>query len=107
MKKKSSVTFRILFVIAIVILSISLLVLSPYRTKASSDGTSQRNKFYTSLYVNCGDTLWSIADEYITEEYSDTYEYINEVMSINNMHDSGIKAGMKLCVPYYAEKPLA
>ncbi len=101
--KKKSITFRIILIFAIILLSVLMLVIAPYRTNASSNITSScRNKYYTSIYVNCGDTLWSIADKYITDEYSDNFQYINEIMSINNMHDSGIKSGTKICIPYYA-----
>lgn len=103
---KKNITFRIMLIFAIILLSVLMLFIAPYRTKASADNTSVcRNKYYTSIYVNCGDTLWSIADKYITDEYSDNFQYINEIMSINNMQDSNIKSGMKLCIPYYADQP--
>lgn len=103
--KKKSITFRIIIIVAIILPSILMLFAAPYRTDASSNISPYRNKYYTSIYVNCGDTLWSIADKYITDEYSDNFQYINEIMSINNMHDSTIKSGTKLCIPYYADQP--
>lgn len=105
--KKKSIIFRIIFIFAIILLSIVILFITPYRTKVSANNTSAcRNKYYKNIYVNCGDTLWSIADKYITDEYSDNFQYINEVMNINNMHDTSIKSGMKICIPYYAAQPI-
>ncbi len=75
-------------------------------TEASPDVSETRNKYYTSIDIEQGDSMWSIAAKYITDEYADYYEYIDEVMSINNLATENIKAGGKLCVPYYASEPL-
>ena len=74
------------------------------RTDAST-GTDEVNfKYYTSITVQNGETLWDIADEYIDyNEYSGKNAYIAEVQSINHLdHNSTIKAGQSLIVPYYS-----
>ena len=58
-------------------------------------------KYYTSIRVENGDTLWEIAKQYRTEEYSDISSYIEEVKSINHLSTSRITDGMYLCIPYY------
>ena len=75
-------------------------------TSASSENLFGRNKYYTCLYVESGDSLWNIANEYSSEEYENNYAYINEVMQINKLQSVQIKAGSRLCIPYYAEKPI-
>ena len=51
-----------------------------------------------------GDTLWDIAKEYRTEEYSDISSYIAEVREINHLSSNQITDGMYLCIPYYSEE---
>lgn len=61
-------------------------------------------KYYTSVYIEPGDTLTSIAKEYQTVEYSDLSEYIEEIKYVNNLHSDKITAGCYLVVPYYIEE---
>lgn len=50
-------------------------------------------KYYTSIEVQSGDTLWSIASDHITEEYRDMNAYIDEVCSINKISQNEIPCG--------------
>ena len=61
-------------------------------------------KYYTSITVSYGESLWDIADEYIDyDEYKDKNAYIAEVCSINHIEaEDSIKAGQDLVVPYYS-----
>ena len=61
-------------------------------------------KYYTSVPVRYGETLWEIADEYIDySQYQDKNDYVNEVMSINQLNEDGtVKAGQHLILPYYS-----
>ncbi|MBQ4522645.1 MAG: LysM peptidoglycan-binding domain-containing protein [Lachnospiraceae bacterium] len=61
-------------------------------------------KYYTSVYIEPGDTLTSIAKEYQTVEYSDLSAYIEEIKYVNDLHSDKITAGCYLVVPYYAEE---
>ncbi len=67
------------------------------KTNASNAST----KYYTCICIEEGDTLWDIADEYMTEEYESKQDYIDEVLSINNMNTDVIVEGTNLLVPYY------
>ena len=62
----------------------------------------QRRKL--QIRVSSGDTLWDIAKEYRTEEYSDISSYIAEVREINHLSSNQITDGMYLCIPYYSEE---
>ncbi len=104
--RRNPVSFRFLVIMTVVILALGILVFSPKRTAASSVNDSERNKYFTCVYVDYGDTLWEIAGKYATPEYPDYYAYIDEVMQINHLANTNIKTGMKLCVPYYAEEPI-
>ena len=63
-------------------------------------------KYYTRVTVEVGETLWSLADEYIDyDHYKDKNKYIYEVQSINHLDDDcTITAGQTLIVPYYSEE---
>lgn len=61
-------------------------------------------KYYTSITVESGETLWSITDRYIDyDHYKDKNAYITEIENINHL-DNGetILAGQLLIVPYYS-----
>lgn len=75
---------------------------TPQNTQADSEPKAPTYKYYTSIRVSSGDTLWDIANEYRTEEYSSIFSYISEVRKINHLKSNQITDGMYLCVPYYS-----
>ena len=58
-------------------------------------------KYYKSIEIESGDTLWDIAKEYKDEHYDSTYDYVDEVMNINHLDSGEIHAGSYLTIPYY------
>ena len=66
----------------------------------SSVGCVQR-KYYKSIEIQSGDTLWAIAAEYKGNHYDSTYAYIDEVMEMNHLDSDQIHAGQYLTIPYY------
>lgn len=71
----------------------------------SSAGSEQEHhfKYYTSIVIEEGDTLWSIADQYMDRNVQGKIAYIDEVKSINHIHDGDrITVGQMLIVPYYS-----
>lgn len=65
---------------------------------------SVRHKYYTSVEIESGSSLWEIAEEYMTEEYDSVEEYIKEVKQINHLTEDLIYEGAYLCVPYYSSE---
>lgn len=61
-------------------------------------------KYYTSITVEQGQTLWTIADDYMDYgHYKDKNAYIAEVESINHLNsDEMLLTGRMLIVPYYS-----
>ena len=59
------------------------------------------HKYYKSIEIKAGDSLWSIAKENITEDYESVHEYIEEVMKMNNLESDQIHEGQYLTVAYY------
>lgn len=66
------------------------------------DASTYNEKYFMCIKVEEDDTLWTIAEEYISEEYSSIEEYIDEVKSINNLTSDKIYNGATLVIPYYA-----
>jgi len=62
---------------------------------------SSSDKCFTSIEIEPGDTLWSIAQEYATDEYESIEHYISEVKDINSLTGDNICAGAFLTLPYY------
>lgn len=69
--------------------------------------TSANNgfKYYTSITVGVGESLWDLAGEYMdSAHYISRERYIAEVCSINHLDDENdITAGQLLILPYYSQ----
>ena len=72
-------------------------------SNVSAQNSSNRNKQVVSIKIEAGDTLWGIAKEYMTEEYNDINEYIEEIKTSNGLFEDTIHEGHYLIVPYYAD----
>lgn len=73
-------------------------------TKAQAAPAETSYKYYTSIQVQKGDTLWMIASEHITGEYASMNDYIEEICEINHISDSDIHSGQYLMIPYYSNE---
>lgn len=71
--------------------------------EANAERPVRRIKQVVSVEIQRGDTLWSIASTYISDEYKDLNEYIDEIMISNGMSSDIIQAGKYIIVPYYAD----
>ena len=71
-------------------------------TANAGTADSSRTKYYTSIRIEKGTSLWDIAGDYMTEEYVSQQEYIDEVMQMNHLKSDVIYEGAYLCVPYYS-----
>ncbi|MED9903347.1 MAG: LysM peptidoglycan-binding domain-containing protein [Lachnospiraceae bacterium] len=89
----------LLTVILVIILAVSY---NAILSEANSDTGAVSYKYYTSIEVAYGESLWSIAEEYAGEEYVSVSDYIYEVMEINHLQEENIIAGQYLVVPYYS-----
>ena len=91
------VKLSILFAIACTVLIIALSCKNV--TQAEEDQTAY--KYYKSICIEPGDSLWSIACRYADGHYGTIQEYINEVKTINNLTSDTIHAFEYLVVPYF------
>ena len=98
-----------LFILAIVLGVLGMVLVFPWNTATAEANDSMRmneRKYFTSYVVQSGDTLWDIAEEYMTEEYASISSYIDEVVSSNHLNQDSIKQGQLLILPYYADEPI-
>ena len=68
--------------------------------------SDQRAQVFYKLCCKSGDSLWDIADTYMTTGYSCVDEYIGEVIKSNRLESDVIYPGQLLILPYYSDRPL-
>lgn len=59
-------------------------------------------KYYTSIEVDQGESLWSIASDHMSPEYRDIYDYMSEIAAINHLHGDQLDRGQRIIIPYYS-----
>ncbi len=82
---------------------ILLLTLSFFTKTVTAQRNNERVKLVTSVEIKKGDTLWSIASEYISDEYDSVKDYIKEIKKSNGMSSDEIHTGNYIVIPYYAD----
>ncbi len=98
LNKKRIWRFGIAVLLLVVIFSVFFITKTVTAQRAMD-----RTKLVTTVEVKKGDTLWSIASTYFTEEYNDLNEYIDEIKDSNGLVTDDIHAGNYIIVPYYAD----
>ena len=94
----------LLAIAMILIVALGILLGSSINTLASSKkDVSSYNKYYESICIESGDTLWTIADKYIAEFNISKTDYIDEICQINGISEDNIHAGDYIVVPYYSQ----
>ena len=61
------------------------------------------HKYYTSVQIHPGDTLWDIATQYCHNS-AQIKDYMQELRRINHLSGDKIHAGRYLTVVYYSEE---
>ncbi|MDY2700510.1 MAG: hypothetical protein SOV61_13310 [Lachnospiraceae bacterium] len=73
------------------------------RTKAQNSNEDILYKYYKSVMVEDGDTLWNYAELYGNKQVHEKNEdYIKEVIEMNFLDSDEITAGQYLILPYYS-----
>ena len=66
-------------------------------------------KYFKSVRIEKGDTLWTIAQTYCTREEDSIYDYMNELAQINGIDSASmdyLREGDYLTIVYYEANPL-
>jgi len=100
--KASSLKNIKLIILNIALITIALIAGFNINAKASNIKQEATTKYYTSIEIKNQDTLWDLAKEYNNGRESQD-DYINNLMSINNLNSDTIIKGEKLIIYYYAK----
>ncbi len=92
---------RFMIFIWLIIASSIVLSLSIISTEVTAQRTVACEKSVTSVKIEKGDSLWSIASQYFTEECGNMNSYIEEIMYSNGLTSDVIHEGNYIIVPYY------
>ncbi len=65
-----------------------------------SDDKDSVHKYYKSIEIQSGDSLWSIAEDTMTDEYHSVAEYVQVLKSMNDLDSDQIQSGRSLIVAY-------
>lgn len=96
---------RILAIAVIIIISLGILLGTGMNALASSKAdVASFHKYYTSVRVEAGDTLWDMVDVYIDGLNIDKESYILEVCQLNGIYEDDIHAGDYVIFPYYSKE---
>lgn len=86
--------------LAVVLTILGVILGSNLLASSQSKASNEMNtyKYYTSIEVQKGDTLWTIAEQYADD--TDYASYIEEVKEMNQLTSDTIHAGEYLTVSY-------
>lgn len=95
------VGFFLFTVIFVLFLAFTGFHMNARATEYSSDGDI---KYYMSIQIAPGDSLWSIAHTYMDEHYETIPDYIEDIASVNGISPRTVlKSGEFLIIPYYPQ----
>lgn len=70
---------------------------------AEEKESAQLSRYFTSIQIRQGDSLWDIAGKYAPETGYSVQEYMEELKRMNGLRDEKIHSGEYLTVLYCAE----
>ncbi len=73
---------------------------SLFASAHASVNESVQYKYYKSIVIEDGDTLWNIATECSSSQMT-TKECVQEIKELNQLSSEAIQEGQHLVVPYY------
>ena len=89
----------ILFV-TIFLLAVSLFFVT---STFAAEQENPRTKTITSVQIEAGDSLWTLAEEDYSPEFGSMERYISEIKQSNGLTDDVIHSGAYLIIPYYTD----
>ena len=112
--RKQAISFRreaevhqniLLALITTIVVLLCVLIGSSIAASGQSKAAQNTSyKYYTSVEIEKGDTIWNIAEEYMTPEYGSIQGYVEEIKSVNNLGDDDIHSGQYLMIPYFSSE---
>ena len=98
MKKRNWFVGGIFVLLAVIALIVGISIGHTQKIYAKSD----EQKYYSNIVVSEGDSLWTIAENYMDQQhYESIYQYIDELKRVNCLTSDSIYVGQNLIVTYY------
>ncbi|SET44445.1 LysM domain-containing protein [[Clostridium] aminophilum] len=93
---------RVQFFALMILTAVASLVIGIGRIETEAyHNTSNLKKYYTSVQLQDGDTLWSLARKYNVNTNISHHDYIDEIRRMNQMEGTTVHRGHYLTVFYY------
>lgn len=89
-----------------VIVFLAIFLSFSFMSDAKVDDSHKQYRYYTSITVSSGDTMWSIAEANMDPlHYNNVEAYVADIASINRIcTDAQLNAGSDLIIPYYSDE---
>lgn len=102
-KREKQKRHRTVLVIVSVFLTLTFSILTGgFIARAQRAEETSCYKYFTSIQIMPGDTLWTLADQYCDENFRSREAFIREVQRTNHLLDHELHEGYYLIVPYYS-----
>ena len=92
--------------VLITVLASILLGVVAFSRRAAAEDSREVYTYYTSYEVQPGDTLWTIADQFMGPDFTDKREFIDNIKSLNHLSKDDITAGNYLVIEYSSYEEL-
>jgi LysM repeat protein len=95
----SRINYRRRRIVAVLfaIVALTILAFSVAQSQSARATASAGKADFTYIYVESGDTLWSIATKYAPDV--DPQEEITNIQNLNNLSSSNLEPGQRLALP--------
>ncbi len=95
----------IMFLLTLFLIAAFSTVFFSFKTKAQSVPADVSYKYYKSVTVEAGNTIWNFARQYADKAFYDSFDsYIDEVIQINHLQNEKIISGQNIIIPYYSNE---
>lgn len=97
---------KMLVILALMVFMMSCLFGKTLVVASGEERDSGFSRYYTTIRIEEGDSLWTIAETYRKNSGMEIREYLYELKKINGLVSDRIMAGESLTVMYFAKEPL-